>query len=66
MDVRTVGFVGLGRLGSVVAILLLDAGHQVVCSARGRSAELVAAGTARAQFGRLAAATDSDSDHPHV
>ncbi len=39
-----VGFVGLGRLGVPIASLLLEAGNDVVCCARGRSAELVARG----------------------
>jgi 3-hydroxyisobutyrate dehydrogenase len=41
---RTVGIVGLGRLGLVVADRLLQAGYPVVCCARGRSAELVERG----------------------
>lgn len=41
---RTVGIVGLGRLGLVIADRLLKAGHPVVCCARGRSAELIERG----------------------
>lgn len=44
MATQTVGFIGLGRLGSPLAANLLDAGYDVVCSARGRSDELVAKG----------------------
>jgi 3-hydroxyisobutyrate dehydrogenase-like beta-hydroxyacid dehydrogenase len=44
MSKQTVGFIGLGRLGSPLAANLLDAGYDVVCSARGRSDELVAKG----------------------
>lgn len=38
------GFIGLGRLGVPIASLLLEAGHELVCCSRGRSAELVAQG----------------------
>lgn len=44
MSTQTVGFIGLGRLGSPLAANLLDAGRDVVCCARGRSDELVAKG----------------------
>lgn len=44
MDHRTIGFVGLGRLGLPVASLLLDAGYPLVCCKRGRSDELVSRG----------------------
>lgn len=37
----TVGFIGLGRLGSQIASSVLDAGYAVVCSPRGRVGELV-------------------------
>jgi 3-hydroxyisobutyrate dehydrogenase-like beta-hydroxyacid dehydrogenase len=40
----TVGFIGLGRLGSVLAANLLEAGRDVVICSRGRSDELVAKG----------------------
>ena len=39
-----IGFIGLGRLGSVLATGLLEAGHPVRCCARGRSSEIVARG----------------------
>lgn len=42
--VSTVGFIGLGRLGSPVARLLLESRYRVVCCARGRTADLVAMG----------------------
>jgi putative dehydrogenase len=46
MDVTepAIGFIGLGRLGSVLASTLLEAGHPVFCCSRGRSSELVSAG----------------------
>lgn len=40
----TVGFIGVGRLGLPLAANLLEAGHEVVCTSRGRSEELVAKG----------------------
>lgn len=44
MNDPSVGIVGVGRLGLVVATRLLDAGYRILCCARGRSAELIAAG----------------------
>lgn len=44
MATQTVGFIGLGRLGSPLAANLLDAGLDVVCCARGRVDDLVAKG----------------------
>ncbi|MFI9536933.1 NAD(P)-dependent oxidoreductase [Nocardia fusca] len=44
MSIQTVGFVGVGRLGLPLASALLDAGFNVLCTARGRSAELVERG----------------------
>ncbi|MCW3013042.1 MAG: 2-hydroxy-3-oxopropionate reductase [Solirubrobacterales bacterium] len=44
MSTQTIGFIGLGRLGSPLAANLLDAGYAVACSARGRSDELVGKG----------------------
>jgi putative dehydrogenase len=41
MSIETVGIVGVGRLGLPLASALLDAGYDVVCTARGRSAELI-------------------------
>jgi 3-hydroxyisobutyrate dehydrogenase len=40
----TIGFIGLGRLGSPFAANLVAAGHDVVGPARGRTEEFVAAG----------------------
>src|SRR5437870_5775373 len=37
----TVGFIGIGRLGLPFAANLVGSGYDVVCCARGRSAELV-------------------------
>lgn len=42
--VSTVGFIGVGRLGYPMAVSLLEAGYPVVCTARGRSAELISKG----------------------
>jgi 3-hydroxyisobutyrate dehydrogenase len=39
----TIGFLGIGRLGLPLAANLVEAGHQVVTTARGRHAELVGA-----------------------
>jgi len=44
MSTQTVGFIGLGRLGTPLAANLLDAGYAVACCARGRSDELVEKG----------------------
>jgi len=44
MNTQTVGFIGLGRLGTPLAANLLDAGYAVACCARGRSDELVEKG----------------------
>lgn len=44
MSIKTVGFIGVGRLGFPLASALLDAGFDVVCAARGRSAELAERG----------------------
>jgi 3-hydroxyisobutyrate dehydrogenase-like beta-hydroxyacid dehydrogenase len=51
MSKPTVGFIGLGRLGSVLAGALVDAGYPMVCAGRGRSAELAAKGAAIAGDG---------------
>lgn len=44
MSNPTVGFIGVGRLGFPLACGLLDAGYDVVCTRRGRAAELTAHG----------------------
>lgn len=44
MDVLTVGFIGVGRLGLPLACRLIDKGFTVVTTKRGRSDELIAAG----------------------
>jgi len=44
MTKTTVGFVGVGRLGLPMACALVGAGFEVVCTSRGRAAELVAHG----------------------
>lgn len=51
MSTQTVGFIGLGRLGTPLAANLLDAGIAVVCSGRGRVEELVAKGASVAGDG---------------
>ena len=50
-DKQTVGLIGVGRMGLPFGKSLLEAGHEVVCSARGRSEELAAAGGAVAGGG---------------
>lgn len=44
MAIKTVGFVGVGRLGLPLASALLEAGFDVACTIRGKSAELVERG----------------------
>lgn len=44
MSGQTIGFVGLGRLGSAFANVLLEEGYAVACCRRGRSEELVEKG----------------------
>ncbi|MBS1895321.1 MAG: NAD(P)-dependent oxidoreductase [Actinobacteria bacterium] len=44
MGEAPIGFIGLGRLGSVVASILLEAGRRLVCCDRGRIQELVEKG----------------------
>ena len=48
---QTVGLVGVGRMGLPFAASLIDAGYEVVCCERGRSAELVEKGGAIAGDG---------------
>jgi 3-hydroxyisobutyrate dehydrogenase-like beta-hydroxyacid dehydrogenase len=59
MSTRTVGFVGVGRLGLPLASALLDAGFKVVCAARGRSAELVERGGAVSDDGTVRAVAEA-------
>ncbi|MBS1677440.1 MAG: NAD(P)-dependent oxidoreductase [Actinobacteria bacterium] len=55
----SIGFIGLGRLGSAVATVLLEAGHPILCCARGRSEDLVAKGAQIAGDGTARAVAEA-------
>jgi putative dehydrogenase len=59
MSGTTVGFIGVGRLGFPLACALLDAGFTVVCTGRGRAAELTARGAVVAGDGSARAVAEA-------
>lgn len=59
MAEASIGFIGLGRLGSVVASILVEAGHPLRCCFRGRSEELIDKGAKLAADGTSRAVAEA-------